>query len=156
MKLQGAAQVGALAAVGMMPCGGQRGQFPNSVDVVRPAVPQLIAGVVQAQHGIRPPPQLGELGAKGLPVQANPVGRGRTARRGGTQSIGDGLSEFFEPGGEVQAAAKPGLVKPLVDLRNLAAQSSYLNGQSGQALPESLRGRFSLRTGHRPPRQRRR
>jgi hypothetical protein len=89
--------------------------------VAGPAVPQLVADVVLAQHGIDPPPQLGELGAKALPVQADPVGRGRAARRGGIQNVSDGLSEFLEPGGEVQAAAKPGLVETLINLRDLAA-----------------------------------
>ena len=37
-------------------------------------------------------------------------------------------------------------------MRDLAAQGGYLDGQGGQALAERLRGRFSLRAGHRPPR----
>jgi len=82
VELQGAAQIGALAAVGVMPCGGQRGQFLYGMDVARPAVPQLVAGVVLTQHGIGPPPQLGELGTEGMPVQADPVGRSGAAGRG--------------------------------------------------------------------------
>src|SRR5690242_19047867 len=51
------------------------------MDVAGPAVPQFIAAVVLAQHGIGPLPQLGELGAEGLLVQADPVGRDGTRRR---------------------------------------------------------------------------
>ena len=43
VELQGAGQVGPLAAVGVVPGGGQGGQFPDGVDVAGPAVPQLIA-----------------------------------------------------------------------------------------------------------------
>jgi len=83
VELQGTVQVGALATVGVVPCGGQRGQFPDGVNVARPAVPQLVAGVVLTQHGIYPSPQLGELGTEGLPVQADPVGCRGSAGRGG-------------------------------------------------------------------------
>ena len=94
-KLQSTGQVGVRAAVGVVPCGGQRGQFPDGVDVAGPAVPHFIAAVVLARHGIGPPPQLGELGAEGLPVKADPVRRDGTAGRGGVQGVGDGLGEFF-------------------------------------------------------------
>jgi hypothetical protein len=71
------------------------------MDMARPAVPQLIAGVVLAQHGIGPPPQLGELRAEGLAVQADPVGGGGALGRGGIQGVGDGTGEFLEAGGEI-------------------------------------------------------
>jgi hypothetical protein len=92
----------------------------------------------------------------GLAVQADPVRGCGAAGRGGAQGAGDSLGEVFEAGGEVQVAAEPGPVEALVDLRNLAAQGGDLDGQGGQALTESLRGRFSLRAGHRPPHQSRR
>jgi hypothetical protein len=41
------------------PCGRQDGEFPDGVDVAGPAIPQLIAGVVLAQHGVGLLPQLG-------------------------------------------------------------------------------------------------
>ncbi len=59
VELQGAGQVGPVAAVGVVPCGGQGGQFPDGVDVASPAVPQLVPAVMLAEHGIGPLPQLG-------------------------------------------------------------------------------------------------
>ena len=85
-----------------------------------------------------------------LPVQADPVRGGGTAGRGRVQCAGYCLGEFLKAGGQVQIAAEPGLVEPLVDHRDLAAQRGYLDGQGGQALAERLRGRFSLRAAHRP------
>jgi len=71
-----------------------------------------------AQYGVHPPLQLGELGAEGLPVQADPVGRGGTAGRGNVQGVGDGLSQFFESEGEIQVTAEPGPVEALINLRD--------------------------------------
>ena len=56
VELQRAGQVGSFAAVDAVPFGGQRGQFPDGVDMAGPAVPQLVPGVVLAQYGIGPPP----------------------------------------------------------------------------------------------------
>jgi hypothetical protein len=150
VELQGAGQVGALTAVDVVPSGGQGRQLPDGVDVAGPAVPQLITGVVSAEHGIGPLPQLGQLRRVGLAVQANPVRGGRTAGRGRVQGAGHCLGEFLKAGGQVQIAAEPGLVEPFVDHRDLPAQGRYLDSQGGQALAERLSGRFSLRAGHRP------
>jgi len=76
VELQGAGKVGTLAGVRVMPGGGQRGQFPDGVDVAGPAVPELVTGVVLAQHGIGPVPQFGQLGQVCLAVQAEPGGGG--------------------------------------------------------------------------------
>ncbi len=61
-------------AVGVVPGGGQGGQFPDGVDVVGPAVPELVAGVVLAQDAVGPVLQAGELGQVRLAVQADPGG----------------------------------------------------------------------------------
>ena len=82
MEFQGAGQVGPRAAVRVVPGGGKGGQFPDSVDVARPAVPQLVAAVVAAEHGIGPLPQLGQLRLMRLPVQADPVWGGGAAGYG--------------------------------------------------------------------------
>ena len=79
VELQGAGQVGALAAVGVVPGGGHGRQFPDGVDVAGPALPHLVAAVVPAEHGIGPLPQLGQLRPMRLPVQADPVRGGGTA-----------------------------------------------------------------------------
>src|SRR6516164_11674234 len=50
MELQGPRQVGACAAVGAVPLGGQGGQFPDGVDVAGPAGQELVAAVVLAEH----------------------------------------------------------------------------------------------------------
>ena len=89
VELQGAGQAGALAAVGVVPCGGQGGQLPDGVDVAGPALPQLIAAVVPAEHGIGPLPQLGQLRPMRLPVQADLVRGGGTAGRGRVKCAGD-------------------------------------------------------------------
>ena len=73
VELQGAGQVGAVTAVGVVPGGGQGGQFPDGVGVAGPAVPQLVAAVVSAEHGIGPLPQLGQLRRMCLAVQVRPV-----------------------------------------------------------------------------------
>ena len=59
MELQDAGQVGAVAAVGVVPCG-QGGEPSDGVDVAGPAVPELVAGVLLARHCIGPP-QPGQL-----------------------------------------------------------------------------------------------
>jgi hypothetical protein len=68
VELQGSAQVGALTAVDMVPFGGQGGQFPDGVNMAGPAVPQLVAAVLSAQHGVSPLPQLGQPRTEGLAV----------------------------------------------------------------------------------------
>ena len=140
MELQGAAQVGARAAIGMVPSGGQGGQFPDGVDVAGPAVPQLIAAVVAAEHGISPLPQLVQLRRVGLAVQADPTWGGGTAGCGGVQCVGRCLGEFLEASGEIQIADNPGAVEPLAEPRDLAAQGGDLRGQGSQAFAESLHG----------------
>jgi hypothetical protein len=102
VELQGAAQVGALATVGVMPRGRQGGQFPDGVDVARPAIPRFITRVVLAQHGIGLVPQLSELRIEGLPVRAEPERGGGAAGCGGVQCVGNDLGEFLDTGGEVQ------------------------------------------------------
>ena len=102
-----------------------------------------------AEHGTGPLPQLGQLLTMRLPVQADPVWGSGTTGPGRVQGIGHCLGEFLKAGGQVQIAAEPGLVEPLVDHRDLPAQGRYLDGQGGQAPAERLRGRFSLRAGHR-------
>lgn len=87
-----------------------------------------------------------------LAVQADPARRGKAAGCGGVQGVADCLGEVFEARGEIHIPAEPGPVKALVDQRDLAAQGGDLDGQGGQALAERPRERFSLRTGHRPPR----
>jgi hypothetical protein len=82
VELQGAGQVGALAAVGVVPCSGQGGQFPDGMDVAGPAVPQLVAAVVPTENGIGPLPQLSQLRPMRLPVQADPVRGGGTGAAG--------------------------------------------------------------------------
>ena len=62
-----------------------------------------------------------------------------SARGGGLQRVGDSLGQVFEPGGQVQVGVEPGLVEPVVDGLDLAAQVSELRGQGGQALAESAR-----------------
>ena len=109
------------------------------MNVAGPAVPELVTGVLLAEHGIDPLPQLGQLRDVGLAVQADPVGCGGAAGWGGVQCIGDCLGEFLEAGGEVQIAAEPGPVEAFADQRDLPAQGGYLYGQGGQALAESLR-----------------
>lgn len=49
-----------------------------------------------------------------LPVQANPVRSGGTTGRGRVQCAGYCLGEFLKAGGQVQIAAEPGLIEPLV------------------------------------------
>src|ERR1700677_1174823 len=138
VELQGAGQVGTLAAVRVMPGGGQRGQFPDGVDVAGPAVPELVTGVVLAQHGIGPVPQLGQLGQVCLAVQADPGGGRGPAWRGGVQRVSDAAREFLDTRDEVQVVAQSGAIEPLIHLRDLAAQVRYLRGQGGQTLTESL------------------
>jgi O-methyltransferase involved in polyketide biosynthesis len=58
VEFEGSRQVGTPAAVGAVPFGGQGGQLPDGVDVAGPAVPQFVAAIVLAQHGVSPPPQL--------------------------------------------------------------------------------------------------
>jgi len=41
--------------------------------------------------------------------------------RGGLQRVGNGPGQVLEPDGQVQVRAKPGLVEPFVDLKDLAA-----------------------------------
>jgi hypothetical protein len=55
------------------------------VEVVGPAVPELVAAVVLAEHGIGPPPQLGQPRGVGVTVQADPVRGGRPAGGGGVE-----------------------------------------------------------------------
>ncbi len=70
-------------------------------------------------------------------------------RGGGVERLGDRLGQVLEPGGQVQADAKPGLVEPGVDGADLAAQVSELRGQGGQALAQSTGRGFSGRgRGH--------
>ena len=140
VELQGAGQVGALAAVGVVPRCGQGGQFPDGMDVAGPAVPQLVAAVLLAQHGIGPPPQLGQLRRVCLAVQADPVRGGGPAGCGGVQGVGDGLGEFLEAGGEVQVAAEPGAVEALVYQRDLAAQGGYLAARAARLSPRACAG----------------
>ena len=140
VEIQGAAQIGARAAVGMVPSGGQGRQFPDGVDMAGPAVPQLIAAVVLAEHGIGPLPQLVQLRRIGLAVQADPARGGRTAGRGGVQRVGRYLGEFLKASGEIQIADNPGTVEPLAEQRDLAAQGGDLRGQGSQAFAESLHG----------------
>ena len=83
VELQGPGEVGATAALGAVPLGGQGGQFPDGVDVEGPAVPQLVAAVVLAEHGVGPPPQVGQPRVIGIAVQADPV------RGGSADAIGD-------------------------------------------------------------------
>ena len=84
-----------------------------------------------------PPPQLGQPRVVGVVVQADPVRSGRPALGGGVERVGDGLGQFLQPGGQVQADAEPGLVEPDVDGAALAAQVSELRGQGSQALVQS-------------------
>jgi hypothetical protein len=112
VELQGPGQVGACAAVGAVPLGGQGGQFPDGVDVAGPAVPQLIAAVVLAEDGVGPPPQVGQPRVVGVAVQANPVRSTWPVRGRGVERLGDRLRQVLEPGGQVQIATEPGLVEP--------------------------------------------
>ena len=48
----------ACAAVGAVPLGGQGGQFPDGVDMTGPAVSELVATVVLAEHGVGPETQV--------------------------------------------------------------------------------------------------
>ena len=85
----------------------------------------------------------------GVAVQADPVGRGGSARGSGVEGVGDGLGQVLEPGGQVQVGVKPGLVEPFVEGVDLAAQVSDLYGQGGQALAQSAGRRVSGRVrGH--------
>ena len=101
------------------------------MDVAGPAVPELVAVVLLAEDGIGPLPQPGQLRGVGVAVQAEPVGGGRAAGRGGVQRVADGAREFFEPGRQAKVAAEPGLVEPGVDQADLAAQGGDLYGQGG-------------------------
>jgi hypothetical protein len=78
------------------------------VNVAGPAVPQLVAAVVLAQHSVGPPPQLGQPRDINVAVQADPGRGGGAAGCGGVQRIGDSLGQLFEAGGKVQVAADPG------------------------------------------------
>ena len=94
-------------------------------------------------------PQVGQLGVVGVAVQADPVGRGGSARGSGVEGVGDGLGQLLEPGGQVQVGVKPGLVEPFVEGADLAAQVSDLRGQGGQALAQSAgRGVSGRVRGH--------
>jgi hypothetical protein len=123
------------------------------VDVAGPAVPQLVAAVVLAQHGIGPAPQLGQSRVAGVAVQTDPVWGGGPAGGGGVKRVGDGPGQVLEPGGQVHLGAEPGLVEPVVDGVDLAAQVSKLCGQRSQALAQSAGRRFSGRAAHRPTRK---
>src|SRR5580700_4053818 len=72
VELQGPGQVGAIPTVGAVPFGGQGGQFPDGMDVAWPALPQLVAAVMLAEHDLGPPSQVGQLGGVGVAVQADP------------------------------------------------------------------------------------
>ena len=110
---------------------------------------QLVAAVVLAEHGVGPPPQVGQLSVVGVAVQADPVRGGGSARGSGVEGVGDGLGQFLEPGGQVQVGVEPGLVEPFVDGADLAAQVSDLRGQGGQALAQSTgRGVSGRVRGH--------
>ena len=73
---------------------------------------QLVAAVVLAEHGVGPPPQVGQPRVVGVAVQADPVRGSGPARGGGVERVGDGLGQVLEPGGQVQVGAEPGLVEP--------------------------------------------
>src|SRR5690349_18246084 len=152
VELQGPGQVRAWPAVGAVPFGGQGGQLPDGVDVAWPAVPQLVAAVVLAQHGVSPPPQLGQPRVVGVVVQAYPGGSGRSTGSDGFQGGGDCPGEFLEASDEVQAVADTSAIEPLADQRDLAAKISHLRGQGSETLPQSMRGRVGPRAGHGPPR----
>ena len=107
---------------------------------------ELVAAVVLAEHGLGPPPQVGQPGGVGVAVQADPVRGGGAARGSGVERVGDGLGQLLEPGGQVQVGVEPGLVEPGVDGVDLAAQGGDLHGQGSQALAQSA-GRGLSRRG---------
>jgi len=84
------------------------------MDVAGPAVPQLVAAVVLAEHGVGPLAQVGQPRMVSVAVQADPIRRGRPARSGGVEGVGDSLGQILEPGGQVQVGAEPGLIQPFV------------------------------------------
>ena len=96
VELQSPGQVGAGAAVGVVPLGGQGGQLPDGVDVAGPAGPQLVAAIMLTQHRISPPPQLGQPRLIGVAVQADPVWGGGSAGVGGVER-GDELPDWRRP-----------------------------------------------------------
>jgi hypothetical protein len=58
VELQGPGQVRMAAAVSPVPLGGQGRQFPDGVDMTGPAVSELVATVVLAEHGVGPETQV--------------------------------------------------------------------------------------------------
>jgi hypothetical protein len=111
------------------------------VDVAGPAVGELVAAVLLAEHGVGPPQQVGQLSVVDVAVQADPIRRGGSARGSSVEGVGDSPGEFLEPGGEVQVGVEPGLVEPFVEGADLTAQVSDLGGQGGQALAQSAGAR---------------
>jgi hypothetical protein len=115
VELQGTGQVGACPGVSAVPFGSHGGQFPDGVDVAGPAVRELVAAVVLAEHGVGPAPQVSQLGVVGVAIQADPVGCGGSARGSGSEGVGDGLGQLVETGGQIQVGVQPGLIEPFVE-----------------------------------------
>ena len=86
---------------------GTAGQFPDGVDVGGPAVPELVAAVVLAEHGVGPLPQVGQPRVVGVGVQADPVRGSGPARGGGVERVGDGLGQVLEPAARSRSARRP-------------------------------------------------
>jgi hypothetical protein len=99
------------------------------------------------EHGVGPPTQVGQPGGVGVAVQADPVRGGGATSAGNVERVRDGLGQFLESCGEIEAGLEAGLVEPFVDGVDLAAEVGDLHGQRGQALAQSAGRRVSRRVG---------
>jgi hypothetical protein len=140
VELQGAGQVGPLAAVGVVPGGGQRGQLPDGVNVAGPAVPQLgqprdIGVAVQAGPGRGG----GAAGCGGVPPPpAAPAARSRTRSPGrlGSQDRPVTIpSRGTHPAGPQRAAFPLG--QPAPDAINDPVADGVVQARSADRAPRA-------------------
>jgi hypothetical protein len=134
LPLQCQRQIGPVAVVGLLPPGCDGAQLPKGLLVSLPAAGQFVATAVDPagdQDLGNPSAEGGQLAGAAGAVQVVPAGRGRAARGGRVEGVGDLRGQRLEPGDEPGDGLAVSLPVVTFQRADLAAQVAQLVAERG-------------------------